>query len=199
MAVSRAMRRLLRVLQLEEEQCQSALESALGELQNLRRAVDAATERDRGGRRLVVSSAHSGELTDRLAGLEETRGAARRVAALRPWIQEAEQETAALRAVFLAKRIERRQAETLIQEAEAEEAVEAKRRGQQALDEWHLNRLHRIAAQAKAADDNEGRMPETPRPDCPRSESLARASANPEPEVLDACGRKLSGNLRRLI
>ena len=31
MAVSRAMRRLLRVREIEEEQCQAALESALGE------------------------------------------------------------------------------------------------------------------------------------------------------------------------
>jgi hypothetical protein len=43
--------------------------------------------------------------------------------------------------VFLAKRVERRQAETLIHEIEAQDAVIAGRRSQQALDDWYLNRL----------------------------------------------------------
>ena len=42
---------------------------------------------------------------------------------------------------FLAKRVERRQAETLIEETEAREAIEADRRNQQSIDDWYLNRM----------------------------------------------------------
>ena len=143
MAVSRALRRLLRIRDLEEEQSRLALESALSELQRLKHALTAAAERDRGGRLLVGASARTGELPDRLAGLEETRAAARYAAALAPRIADAEVDAAALRLEYLSKRVERRQAETLIQEAEARDAIEAGRRGQQALDDWYSNRLHR--------------------------------------------------------
>jgi hypothetical protein len=149
MAVSRALRRLLRIRDLEEEQGRLALESALGELRHLENALAAAVERDRRGRRLVEASARTGELPDRLAGLEETRAAGRRSAALGEWIADAELDVAALRQEFLARRVERRQAETLIQESEARDAVEDGRRGQQALDDWFRNQMHREAAEAK--------------------------------------------------
>ena len=41
---------------------------------------------------------------------------------------------------FLAKRIERRQAETLIERSEARDAVDAARRTQRELDDWFLSR-----------------------------------------------------------
>jgi hypothetical protein len=148
MAVSRALRRLLRIRDLEEEQCRLALESALGELNRLEHALEATAERGRRGRRLVEASAHSGELTDRLAGLEETRAAGRRAAALGSRLADVELDAIALREEFLLKRVERRQAETLIRETEARDAVEAGRRSQQALDDWYRNRLHRKEAEA---------------------------------------------------
>ena len=77
MPVSRALRRLLRIRELEEEQSRAALESVIGELSCLEKAVVVAAGRDRQGRRLVSSSAQSGELPDRLAGLEESRTAIR--------------------------------------------------------------------------------------------------------------------------
>ena len=148
MAVSRAMRRLLHVLELEEEQAKVALELALSDLKRLHAAFAAAGERDRGGRRLVASSAGSNRLAgsnetvDRLAGLEEMRAACRHRAALTPRIAQTEQAVAVRREQFLAKRIDRRQAETLIAETEAADAVEAGRRGQRELDDWFLSRLH---------------------------------------------------------
>jgi hypothetical protein len=141
MAVSRSLRRLLRIRNLEEEQSRLALESALGELSRLEQALTATAERDRLGRRLVETSAHSGELQDRLAGLEETRAAVRQAHALTPVIAKAQFNAATLRQAFLAKRIERSQAETLIQEAEVRDGIEAGRRSQQALDDWFLFRL----------------------------------------------------------
>ena len=142
MAVSRALRRLLRVLEIEEEQSRLALESAVGELGILERSMTATKVRERSGRRLFISSAKSGELPDRLAGLEETRAARRRADALAPRIAYAEAEVTAFREAFFSKRVERRQAETLINETETQDAVIAGRRGQQAIADWYLNRLH---------------------------------------------------------
>lgn len=140
MAVSRALRHLLRVRNLEEEQDRLALEAALGEQKRLENALVATGERARSGRRLVAASASTGELPDRLAGIEEAHAAERCAAFLAPRIADAELDVAALRQEYIAKRIERRQAETIIQETEASDAVESNRRGQRTLDDWYLNR-----------------------------------------------------------
>lgn len=143
MAVSRALRRLLRIRDLEEGQCRLALESALSELHHLEHALAATFDRKRRGRSLVQSSAQTGELLDRLAGLEETRSASLHASTLGPKIDAMGEEVKDRRQAFLLKRVERRQAETLIEETEAREAIEAGRRGQQALDNWYSSRLHR--------------------------------------------------------
>jgi hypothetical protein len=150
MAVSRALRRLLRIRELEEEQCRLALESTLGELNRLECALTATVERDRRGRRLVETSARTGQLPDRLAGLEEARAADRLVAVLEPRIVVKEEEVAERRQQFLLKRVEHRQAETLIQQTEARDAIEAGRSNQQRLDDWYSSRLFRKDADAGA-------------------------------------------------
>ncbi len=150
MPASRALRRLLRVLHLEEEETRRSLEFALGTLRQLENALAAAQARDRSGRGLVLRSAVTGEFVDRLAGLEESLAAARRSAALLPRIRDAEQQAALRRELYLAKRVERRQAETLVQEAETRDALETARRTQRSLDDWHLNRLRRAEAVADA-------------------------------------------------
>ncbi|MDR3751733.1 MAG: hypothetical protein P4K94_09640 [Terracidiphilus sp.] len=157
MAVSRALRRLLRIRDLEEEQCRLALDSAVGERNRLEYTLAATSERERRGRRLVAASAHSGELPDRLAGLEETRAAGRLAAVLVPRIAEAENNVAALQHEFLLKRVERRQAETLIQETEVRDAIEVERRSQQGLDDWYGNRLHRKQSNGEKAVSVAGR------------------------------------------
>ena len=137
MAVSRALRRLLRIRELQEEQSRLALESGLGELHRLEKCLAAAVERDRRGRQLVVTSARTGELADRLAGLEEERIGIRSAAQLRSRISAAEEEVVGLRQAFLDQRVERHQAETLIEETEARDEIVAVRRSQQVLDDWH--------------------------------------------------------------
>jgi hypothetical protein len=143
MAVSRALLRLLRIRDIQEEQSRLALESAMGELHRLEDALTATGGQDRRGRLLVSSSAQTGELQDRLAGLEETHTAMRFAKALVPRIEAADRDAQWLRQAFLARRVERRQAETLIHEAEAADAVDAARRTQMALDDWYRFRLHR--------------------------------------------------------
>lgn len=143
MPVSRALRRLLSVLELEQEQARGALELAIAGLRRLESARSSTLERERAGRRLVVASAGSGELVDRLAGLDEARTARRLSVFLRIRIANAHQEVVARQEAFLAKRVERRQAATLIEEAEARDAAVAGRREQQSTDEWFLERKRR--------------------------------------------------------
>ena len=148
MAASRSLRRLLRIREIEEEQCHLAVESAVAELNRLEFAQAAAVERDRQGRRLLAASAHSGELPDRLAALEMSSAAARHSAQLAPRIDSAKNEVGNLRHRFLLKRVERRQAETLIREEEGRVEIEEGRRSQQGLDDWYRFRLHRSPAES---------------------------------------------------
>jgi len=140
MAVSRAMRRVLRVRQMEEEMSQGELEEAVGSLRRLEAALDRAGKREREGRRQVTASAGTGEVIARVAGIEEMRAGRRHKEALQPRIAETEREVAARRAEFLARRTERRQVETLIQKKEAEDRLEDGRRAQRELDDWFLTR-----------------------------------------------------------
>jgi len=149
MAVSRALRRLLRIRQLQEEHSQAALDDALSELRHFEAALRSARERERGGRRLVAAGAVTGNLTDRLAGLEETRAAARRASFLEPRIAEAESTVSERRRQFLERRVERRQAETLIREKETADALEAGRRAQSSIDDWFLRRMQRAPGSSK--------------------------------------------------
>jgi len=138
--VSRAMRRLLQVLEIQEEECRAAMELARAEFERLEQALTRGRERERGGRRLIAASAATADATDRIAGLEETRTGKRIAAALAPRIVEAEAVVNERRGEFLGKRIERLQTETLIQEAEAQDRIEAGRSAQRELDGWFLNR-----------------------------------------------------------
>ena len=83
---------------------------------------------------------------DRLAGIEETRSSGRHAETLGPRIDAKGEEVTARRQEFFLKRVERRQAENLIEESEAQEAIEAGRRGQQALDDRYGSRLRHAGA-----------------------------------------------------
>jgi hypothetical protein len=150
-AVSRALRRLLRIRNLEEEQSRIALESAVGDLRRLEHAQAATVERDRRGRRLFDSSVHTGDLPDRLAGVVEQHAADCVQRALAPRIRDAALDVAGLREDYLDRRVERRQAETLVKESEARDALDLERKSQQGLDDWFRNRLHRAKLDTKDA------------------------------------------------
>jgi hypothetical protein len=141
MAVSRAMRRLLRLLEMQEEKCLAEMEAALADLRKLKGALAAAQEQDRAGRRLVTASAVTGEMIDRLAGLEEGRDALRRTGALKPRFAEAQTIMNTRRAEFLSKRVERRQAETVVEQMQDADAADAGRREQRGLDDWFLGKM----------------------------------------------------------
>jgi flagellar biosynthesis chaperone FliJ len=145
-ATARAINRLLRLRQQEEEHARTALESALAELARLVEVQRAAVDRERRGRLLVLGSIHTGELHDRLAGLEEARTARMLWSSMSPMFEAAEEEVENLRALYIAKRVERRQVETLIEAATTKEAYHASRRAQEALDDGHCARTQRSAS-----------------------------------------------------
>lgn len=180
MAVSRVLDRLLRIRKLEEEQCQAALELALAQLHQLERTLAGTAEHDRQGRRMVAEGAQAGEAWKRFAGLLQSHSAGKSALRLVAQIASAADEVETLRSRFLAKRVERRQAETLVEEARARHAVEVSRRAQQGTDDWYLNRRSGKREQADAPasassrDSEEAPQPargvpthSTPRPKMP--------------------------------
>ena len=125
---------------MEEELRQRELESAQGELTQLESALMAAGQQERRGRQLVNSGVLSEDLPNRLAGLEEVHAGIRLGSFLQQRIELATLQVFERREEYLAKRLERRQAETLVEAAEAMDKVEVNRKSQQALDEWYLTR-----------------------------------------------------------
>jgi flagellar biosynthesis chaperone FliJ len=141
MASTRQIERVVRIRQLEEDESRRTLELALAELAQLELALRAANQKERAGRSLVAASASSGEIADRIAGMEESRSASRLGLALASRIRAAGDAVALFRQDYLNKRTGRLQAETLAETERAREAAINLRRGQQALDDWYLNRL----------------------------------------------------------
>ncbi len=140
MAVPHGLRRLHKLRLAEEQQKRSALASALQELHRLEGALKLALGRATLGRRIVNASVQSGKQEDRFAGLEEIAAADRLARVLAIQIHRTEEYIAKAREDFFAKRVQRRQVETLLEVAIAESAAEEKRKSQIELDDWHRSR-----------------------------------------------------------
>jgi hypothetical protein len=144
MPVSNALKRLLRIRDLEQEQHRRALDSALSELRQLEDALALAATRERAGRSNFVASLLDRQPDEKPVELQSSRVESaigqRHMLAFAPRISRAEVQAALRRHEFLLKRMERKQAETLIRETEASDAIEAVRQSQQKLDEWFLVR-----------------------------------------------------------
>ncbi len=157
MPVSKSMRRLLSIREAEEERSQTGMASALAELHRLEAAIMSTRGRARLARALVASSVKTGEVVDRIAGLEECAIADRLAKILADRIDAARKEVERKRQEFLAKRIERRQVETLCDAMKTQDAVEAKRKIQMALDEWHRARKSGEITKGSASHSNSDR------------------------------------------
>lgn len=139
MAISRALRRLFHIRELEEELGKAALTAARAELTRLEDALHSTARRGQSGRELVAASARSGDPVDRSAGLEEARIALHLIDALSKEIANVEAKVNDLQSAYLAHRVKRRQAETLLENAEALDGVQTARKSQRALDDWFLS------------------------------------------------------------
>lgn len=136
MGISKALLRLLHLRGLEEEQRRLALETVLARLHRAEAELENCRRRERRGRALLRSA----DGADRAVAAVEIDAARKQVAFVEHGRAQAEREAAALRAAFLEKRTERRQAEALIEGARAAQDAEARQRAQQQLDEWHASR-----------------------------------------------------------
>ena len=137
MSASHSLRRLHSIREAEERQRRNLMELAVAELRRLENALKNTFKRSRQARALLASGVRSGDPMDRIAALEEMRAAERLAQILTARIDVAQKQAAAIRQEFLAKRIERRQVETLLEAANAQEAIETNRKSQSALDDWH--------------------------------------------------------------
>lgn len=146
MRAPKALERLLRVRGVEEEQRRLSLETAAARLKSLQKASEAALESEKQGRSRQTVGMISGSIADRQAGVVEEESARRRALSLKARIVAAEQEAAARRREYLEKRVERRQAEILVEKAAAREELESGRKTQQQVDDWYGARNHRQAA-----------------------------------------------------
>jgi flagellar biosynthesis chaperone FliJ len=151
MAASKSLRRLRDIRRAEEEQNQATMELAVAELHRLETARMENRERVGRARVLVASSVLTGELLDRIAGLEEIRVADRKVKVLAAKVDAAKKQVQKKRQEFLDKRIERRQAEAVYDAMQARAAAEANRKGQLILDDWHRSRRNRDVREANSA------------------------------------------------
>jgi flagellar biosynthesis chaperone FliJ len=155
MALLRGLRRLLQLRHLEEDQSRLALESALAKLHQLERAVEATAKRGINSRELVRRGVRTGELPDRIAGLEEGRAALRQAACLEGPLSQSRKAAEILRESYQSARVERRQVETLLQEADAAASLDADRRSQQALDDWFGRRRQAVGTAAGRSREEE--------------------------------------------
>lgn len=131
------LRHLVQLRQIEEESHASLLEASTAQLRQLAEALKQTRVREAAGRSLVEKGIQTGETQDRLAGLAEIASATRVRSIVMGRKHQEEENLEGIRQRYIVKRMETRQAETLLLAAEENEAQEQQRRGQSALDEWH--------------------------------------------------------------
>lgn len=140
MGAPRDLLRLRKLRETEEQQKKSVLASAFEELHRLESELEFAKSHARRGRALLISSALSGDRADRVAGMEEVAATGRLIDFLTVQLQVAADNVGTLLAEFLAKRIQRRQVQTLLESALTQSIAEERRKSQMLLDDWHLSR-----------------------------------------------------------
>jgi flagellar biosynthesis chaperone FliJ len=146
MPVSRALERLLGIRETEERLRRRLLDSATAELHRLESALKSTGERTKRGRERIASGIVDDEAADRIAGMAELAASDRLRTTLLNRIEAAEIQVTELRQGFFAKRIERRQAEILVDAAKAQDALDAARKGQLELDDWYRARQSKEGA-----------------------------------------------------
>jgi flagellar export protein FliJ len=134
--VSKGLKQLLSVRRLEEQRCEAELNAANSEVCQQRRQLADLLERLRKARVSVSTSIVSGVVEDRLTAQEEIAVCDRLAPALKKKMDMAEELLLRARRTLLSKRIELRQAEALLEAAQAECKQVEDRKMQHAFDEW---------------------------------------------------------------
>lgn len=149
MSTPHSLHRLHELRQAEEEQRKALLQAALGELHGLKSAMKSAFGRLMQGRSLLKQSLLSGDMAARLSANEEIAGSRRLVNAFSSRIHGAGAVVEKLRDDLLAKRLERRQAGTLLASIIEQQELQERRRAQVALDDWY--RSQQVAAKPRGS------------------------------------------------
>ena len=143
MAASQNLRRLHSIREAEERQRRTVMESSIEQLRRLEATLKDTCRQARQARALIASSVRTGEFVDRIAAMEEMAASERLAKILPAKIAAAERQVASVREEFLAKRVERRQVETLLDAVKVQEAIETNRKSQLGLDDWHSSERSR--------------------------------------------------------
>ena len=144
------LRRLCALRGLEEQHRALLLARAKQRLQEIDQALTQSGEQRQDGKALIRDSVRRMNVEDRAAGLEEIDAATRKTSALMVSKNRVEDLVRQSRDNFLSKRLERRQAEAVLELLLDEEARNAERRSQSELDEWHRAANRRPAPVASA-------------------------------------------------
>lgn len=144
------LRRLCTLRVLEEQHRASLLANAKQRLREVEVALEKSGEQRHEGKTLVRRSVSSSTVEDRVAGLEEIDAAVRKASAVLALKGEVENLVRQLRESFLSKRMERRQAEGVLDFMLRKEARNAERRSQSDLDEWYRTANRRPESAASA-------------------------------------------------
>ncbi len=154
MKSSHALRRLLRIRALQEEQSRLALETAQAEQKRLDAALAESRRSERRSRESIFAGVRSGDAVERIAGIMQSFESERASKQIAAWKLEADLAAARLRKAFLADRTERRQTERMVEAAAAEATAQEERSAQKALDDWH--RMQGPSAKKEAARPSMG-------------------------------------------
>lgn len=137
---SRELRGLVALREVQEQQAALRLESAIRELRRLEREREIANARSSKARELVRTSATTGQLEDRLSGLQGIVSAELSCQRLATRVHAANQRVERIRFDAIAKRVEKRQAEILLENALNQDVLRSLRRNRMLLDEWQRYR-----------------------------------------------------------
>jgi len=138
--IRRALPRLLRLRQIEEEESRQALEIAAAERNRAECEFARTVEHYAQSRRQFTAGVLRQNSLDRTGALLEMEQADRdRLVAL-PALHAANSKEARLKTGFLARRTERRQVEALVETQQRKGNAEDMRRVQQMLDDWYGRR-----------------------------------------------------------
>jgi flagellar export protein FliJ len=137
----RALTRLLRLRELEEESKCLELEGAVAERTKVERILQGVMQRKATGRRDFAEGIESADRVRRADGLRALSDAHRQVQGLASLLSGAEDEVERVKRQLLMQRIARQQVEMLVTEARQVTETETAHRAQQLLDDWYGTRL----------------------------------------------------------
>lgn len=145
----KAIQRLLRLRELEEEQSRRRLEAATRQLSQIELAMESAVQRQVQSRENFLAAVTENDVQRRVGSILDMGQGVQHQRHIEPTLRAIEIEVVSQRAEFLSKRTYRQQVETLIANARQRADADTTRRAQQMLDDWYGRRTRPKNAKAK--------------------------------------------------